>query len=107
MKFKKVKSEDLTNGLVQVAGAGVGFMLPNGIANAVLKVTDEASISDDQRMKKMYINAGAVALGLYVALATDGDDVTAQGIKSLGLGIAGGGFKGVAQQIQLLQLERF
>lgn len=95
MKLKSIKSSDLTGGLVQVAGAGVGFMLPNGIANAVAKVDDENMITDDQKKTKMFVNLGALALGVYGMLAIDGNDTTAVGLRALSTGFAGGGAKGL------------
>lgn len=95
MKLKSIKSSDLTSGLVQVAGAGVGFMLPNGIANAVAKVDDENMITDDQKKTKMFVNLGALALGVYGMLAIDGNDTTAVGLRALSTGFAGGGAKGL------------
>jgi hypothetical protein len=97
MKLKNVKTSDLSTGAAQVLGAGIGFMLPNGVANAALKITDDKMVSDDQKMKKMYINALMVGLGVYGAVAIDGNDMTAVALKSLSLGIAGGGVKGLAQ----------
>lgn len=95
MKFKKVKTDDLTGGLMQVAGAGVGFMLPNGIANAVAKIDNEIQITEQQKQTKMYVNAALLALGLYGILAIDGNDATSNGLKALSGGIAGGGVKGL------------
>lgn len=95
MKLKSIKSSDLTGGLVQVAGAGVGFMLPNGIANAMAKVDDENMITDAQKKTKMLVNLGAVVLGVYGMLAIDGNDTTAVGLRALSTGFAGGGAKGL------------
>ena len=97
MKLRSVKSTDVSTGIAQVAGAGIGFMATNGIANAVAKVDDEALITEDQKKTKMYVALGALGLGVYLALAVDGSDAMAKGVQSAGLGLAGGAVKNLAQ----------
>ena len=72
MKIEKPNSKDISSGVVQVAGATLGFMLPNGIANAVAKVDNEAIITDDQKKTKMFVNAGLVVAGIVLSLAVKG-----------------------------------
>lgn len=95
MKIEKPNSKDISSGVVQVAGATLGFMLPNGIANAVAKVDNEAIITDDQKKTKMFVNAGLVVAGIVLSLAVKGDDVMAGAVRGTALGVAGGGAKGL------------
>ena len=96
MKFKNVKSSDLTSGITQVAGVGVGLMLPNAIGNAYAKVSDDAVATDDQNKKKMIVNGASLLLGTYGALAIDDKDTLGAILKAVSLGLAGGGVKGLA-----------
>lgn len=95
MKFKKVKSSDVSTGLVQVSGAGVGFMATNGIANAIAKVDDEALMTEEQKKTKMYVAVASILVGGALAVALDGSDTTTLGVKSAGIGLAAGGIKGL------------
>jgi hypothetical protein len=97
MKLKSVKSDDLTNGIVQVLGVGLGLMLPNIVANAIAKVDEGAVATDEQKTKKMYVNVGFAGLGTYGSLALEGKDTLTTFMKSLSLGASGGAVKGVAQ----------
>lgn len=99
MKFKKVKSSDVSTGAVQIAGAGVGFMATNGIANAYAKVDDEALMTDEQKKKKLTVAIAAIVVGAGLSIALDGNDSLTQGVKALGVGLAGGGIKGVVSHI--------
>lgn len=96
MKIKQVKSSDIASGVSQVAGVTVGLMLPGAIGNAYAKVSDDASATDDQNKKKLIVSGAALALGLYGALAITGTDTTTEFVKSLAIGVAGGGAKGLA-----------
>ncbi|WP_445713658.1 hypothetical protein [Flavobacterium sp.] len=95
MKFEKPKSTEISAGVTHVAGATLGFLAPNGLANAYAKVDDEASITDEQKTKKMYVNAVCLVGGIALALMVKGSDMGATAVKGLGIGLAGGGAKGL------------
>ena len=95
MKFEKPKSKDIGSGVASVAGATLGFIAPNGIANAVAKIDNEAIVSDKQKTTKMYVNAGCLVVGIALAMAVKGDDLVAAGVRGTGFGLAGGGAKGL------------
>ncbi len=95
MKFKKVKSSDVSTGLVQVGGAGVGFMATNGLANAIAKVDDEALMTEEQKKTKMYVAVASILVGGALVVALDGNDTATMGIKAIGIGMSAGGVKGL------------
>jgi hypothetical protein len=95
MKFEKPKSAEIGAGVATVTGATLGFLAPNGLANAYAKVDDEALITDEQRTKKMYVNAVCLVGGIALALMAKGTDMTASAVKGAGFGLAGGGAKGL------------
>lgn len=95
MKFEKPKSAEISAGVASVAGATLGFLAPNGIANAYAKVDDEALITDNQKTKKMYVNAVCLVGGIALALMAKGTDMTANAVRGAGFGLAGGGAKGL------------
>lgn len=95
MKFEKPKSAEIVAGVATVTGATLGFLAPNGIANAYAKVDDEASISEEQKTKKMHINAVCLVGGIALALMVKGADMGANAVRGAGFGLAGGGAKGL------------
>jgi len=95
MKFEKPKSGEIGAGVAQVAGATLGFLAPNGIANAVAKVDNEAVITDDQKKTKMYVNVACTISGIALALMVKGSDMGANAVRGAGFGLAGGGAKGL------------
>lgn len=95
MKLKKVKQSDITAGLVDIAGTGLGFMSANGLANAYAKVDDEAVMTEDQKKKKLHVAIGCAFLGGFLAVALDGSDTITKAVKSVGVGLSAGGIKGV------------
>lgn len=95
MKFEKPKSAEIGAGVATVTGATLGFLAPNGLANAYAKVDDEALITDEQKTKKMYVNAVCLVGGIALALMAKGTDMTASAVKGAGFGLAGGGAKGL------------
>lgn len=99
MKFKKIKTSDVGTGVAQVAGAGVGFLLPNGVANAIAKVDDEALMTEDQKKKKLYVNGAMLVAGVAGALAIDGNDTMAIALKALAVGVASGSAVGIVKPL--------
>ncbi len=95
MKIQKPNSKDIGTGVASVLGATAGFMLPNGIANAVAKVDNEAVISEDQKKTKMYVNLACMVGGVLLAVAVKGDDMVANATRGASLGLAGGGARGL------------
>lgn len=95
MKFEKPKSAEIGAGVATVTGATLGFLAPNGIANAYAKVDDEALISEEQKTKKMHINAVCLVGGIALALMVKGSDMGASALRGTGFGLAGGGAKGL------------
>ncbi|MBF03222.1 MAG: hypothetical protein CMP76_07995 [Flavobacterium sp.] len=99
MKFKKIKLNDASTGVAQVIGASVGFVLPNGVGNAIAKVDDEALMTEDQKKKKLYVNVGMLVAGVAGALAIDGNDTMAIALKSLAVGVASGSAVGIVKPL--------
>ena len=95
MKFEKPKSAEIGAGVATVTGATVGFLAPNGIANVIAKVDDEATITEDQKNKKMYVNAACLVGGIALAMMVKGSDIGANALRGAGYGLAGGGAKGL------------
>ena len=95
MKFEKPKSAEIGAGVATVTGATLGLLAPNGIANAYAKVDDEALITDEQKTKKMQINAVCLVGGIVLALMVKGTDMGANAVRGAGFGLAGGGAKGL------------
>lgn len=95
MKIQKPNSKDIGTGVASVLGATAGFMLPNGIANAVAKVDNEAVITEDQKKTKMYVNLACMVGGVLLAVAVKGDDMVANATRGASLGLAGGGARGL------------
>lgn len=95
MEFKKPKTGEIAPVLATGAGATLGFIAPNGLANAYAKVDDEALITDDQKNKKMYVNAICLVGGLALAVMVKGTDMGASTLRGAGYGLAGGGAKGL------------
>lgn len=95
MKFEKPKSAEIGAGVATVTGATLGFLAPNGLANAYAKVDDEALITDEQKSKKMQINAVCLVGGIVLALMVKGTDMGANAVRGAGFGLAGGGAKGL------------
>lgn len=95
MKFEKPKSAEIGAGVATVTGATLGFLAPNGIANAYAKVDDEAMITDEQKTKKMHVNAVCLVGGIVLALMVKGSDMGASAVRGAGFGLAGGGAKGL------------
>lgn len=99
MELKPIKAEQISSGLVNVVGAGAGFMLPGAIANVYAKVKPEIAITDDQKKKKLIVNAACILFGVAGSLAVSGKDMAAEAVRSLCTGLAGGGIKGVASHL--------
>ena len=99
MEIKPIKTEQLSSGVVNVVGAGAGFMLPGALANMVAKVKAETVVTEAQKKKKLMVNAACILAGIAGSLAVSGKDTVAEGVRALCTGIAGGGIKGVASHL--------
>jgi hypothetical protein len=99
MKLEKPDSKGIANGIAQVGGATLGFIIPNGIGNVVAKVDDDATATDDQKKTKMYVNLACLIGGVTLSLMVKGDDVIANSIKGAGYGLAGGAAKGLIAEV--------
>lgn len=95
MKFEKPKSGEIVGVAVTATGATLGFLTPNGLGNAYAKVDDDALITEEQKTKKMHVNVVCVGVGLALALMVKGSDMGANAVRGAGIGLAGGGTKGL------------
>lgn len=108
MKFQTPKSDDLMGTLVNGGSALGGLMVPNAVANAYAKVTDESIVTEDQKKKKLIVNAGFAIVGLALLASVKGSDTTANAVRYGSAGLIAGGGKEVvkhffAPKVQAMQ----
>ena len=97
MKLKSIKTAEIPNGLVKVAGSGVGLMLPKVVGDLTAGVKPSVALTEQQMKTKLYVNGGFMLLGTLGALMIDGKDLLSDFVKHVSVASAGAGTLGVVK----------